>query len=245
MDVVCPKGHNSTDPDYCSECGAKIDATVPAVTLAAPAENGSAPSSGNDVCPDCGTKRTSPSALFCEVCRYNFSTHQSWSTPAVTVAAPIQSPPAVAAPAAIEPVVTDPPASTTVDVQVSNNEFIGWDALLSIDPTLYTDPDPDIPLPTDPDRTFPLDLADNLIGRRSDRLDIHPEINVNDPGVSHRHAKLLREENGKLLLLDLSSTNGTQLNGANILPGVRTPVANGDQITIGTWTKIVIHGRRP
>jgi pSer/pThr/pTyr-binding forkhead associated (FHA) protein len=167
------------------------------------------------------------------------------SEPAVTVAAPIQSPPAVAAPAAIEPVVTDPPASTTVDVQVSNNEFIGWDALLSIDPTLYTDPDPDIPLPTDPDRTFPLDLADNLIGRRSDRLDIHPEINVNDPGVSHRHAKLLREENGKLLLLDLSSTNGTQLNGANILPGVRTPVANGDQITIGTWTKIVIHGRRP
>ena len=47
---------------------------------------------------------------------------------------------------------------------------------------LYRPRIPDIPLPVnEPERTFPLDFAENLLGRRSDRKDIHPEIPAGDP----------------------------------------------------------------
>src|SRR6266540_3694837 len=54
MTYQCPKGHTSTDADYCSECGAligqtsvkKVEMTAAAVTLSA------------DICPDCATLRT-------------------------------------------------------------------------------------------------------------------------------------------------------------------------------------------
>ena len=51
-----------------------------------------------------------------------------------------------------------------------------------VDPSLYVDPDPSMVLPVgEPPRTFPLDLAENLIGRRSDKRDIHPEVPLTDP----------------------------------------------------------------
>jgi pSer/pThr/pTyr-binding forkhead associated (FHA) protein len=110
-----------------------------------------------------------------------------------------------------------------------------------VDPSLYADPDPQVPCPTgEPERTFPLDFAENLIGRRSDRRDIHPEIPLSDPGVSHRHAKLLRQADGSFVLLDVGSTNGTQLNGVDVREGVRTPLQDGDQITLGCWTRLTI-----
>ena len=113
--------------------------------------------------------------------------------------------------------------------------------MVVVDPSLYTEPDPDIPLPVgEPERVFPLDFAENLLGRRSDRKDIHPEIPVGDPGVSHRHAKLLRQPDGGFILLDVGSTNGTKLNGVDVLPGVRTPLQDGDQITVGCWTRIIL-----
>lgn len=116
-----------------------------------------------------------------------------------------------------------------------------WEVVVNVDPSLDTDPDPATPCPTEePERVFPLDFAENLIGRRSDRKDIHPEIPVNDPGVSHRHAKLLRQPDGSFLLLDVGSTNGTQLNGVDVLPGVRTPLTEGDQIVVGCWTRILL-----
>jgi len=155
-----------------------------------------------------------------------------WPPPLVdpTVAsAPPEAPVADASPL---PVSTPP---------VSSGGLMRWEAVVVVDPTLYTDPDPDIPLPTnEPERTFPLDFAENLLGRRSDRKDIHPEIPVNDPGVSHRHAKLLRQPDGNFVLLDVGSTNGTRLNEVEVLPGVRTPLRDGDQITAGCWTRITI-----
>ena len=233
MNVLCPKGHSSTDPDYCSECGAKIANAPSALTTP---NAGAATPSDTTACPDCGTKRVNGTALFCEVCRYNFESHTSWSVPTVT--APPASIPQQA-PAAAPP---DTAQSTTPIV--ASGDFVDWDAILTVDPTLYTEPDPAVPLPGEPERIYPLDLAENLIGRRSDRRDIHPEINVNDSGVSHRHAKLLRETNGTFALLDLASTNGTRLNGVDVVSGVRTSVTDGDQITLGYWTRIVIRGRR-
>ena len=92
-------------------------------------------------------------------------------------------------------------------------------------------------------RIYPLDLADHLIGRRSDAEDIHPEIGVPDPGISRRHARLLRDGDGALTLVDLGSTNGTRLNGADVEPNVATPLQDGDALTLGCWTRLTVKAR--
>ena len=53
---------------------------------------------------------------------------------------------------------------------------------------------------------------------------------VNDPHVSRYHAKLVREEGGCWLLEDLGSTNGTFVNGAQIIKKHITP---SDTIKLG------------
>jgi hypothetical protein len=168
------------------------------------------------------------------------------ATPAPIDVPPIDpSPPPVDIPVSVDPApIVDPGPPQVEAPTIASGEFVGWQAILSIDGSLYTEPDPNLPLPADPDRMFPLDLAENLIGRRSDRKDIHPEINVNDSGVSHRHAKLTREQDGSFSLLDLGSTNGTRLNGADIEAGVSAPLKDGDQITMGYWSRLAIRGIR-
>jgi pSer/pThr/pTyr-binding forkhead associated (FHA) protein len=93
------------------------------------------------------------------------------------------------------------------------------------------------------ERLFPLDLQDHLIGRRSDSADIHPEVVVPDPGISRRHARILRQADGGMALVDLGSMNGTRLNGAVVAPNVITPLAEGDQVTVGCWTRLILRGR--
>ena len=56
------------------------------------------------------------------------------------------------------------------------------------------------------------------IGKASDN-----DFVVNDPHVSRYHAKLIREEGGCWLLEDLGSTNGTFVNGAQIVKKHVTP----------------------
>jgi pSer/pThr/pTyr-binding forkhead associated (FHA) protein len=54
---------------------------------------------------------------------------------------------------------------------------------------------------------------------------------VNESGVSRHHATLSREDNGCLLLEDLSSTNGTFVNGAQILKKRISPT---DKVILGS-----------
>ena len=236
MSYVCPKdpSHLSEDADYCSVCGTKIDAAPLAASLPAPArinlnaisQNGNGVAS-TDVCPDCGLARH-PGARFCEVCRYDFEAHLS-----AAPAAPMPTP-------ALDP-APDPLPSIAPDPTPLPGAFRRWEAIAVVDPSLYEEPDPAVPCPTgEPERTFPLDLAESLIGRRSDRRDIHPEVPLSDVGVSHRHAKITRQPDGSLILLDLGSTNGTEVNGKEVLAGVQTPLQDGDQITLGCWTRITI-----
>ena len=58
------------------------------------------------------------------------------------------------------------------------------------------------------------------------------EIQINDTNASRRHAEL-RREGGSVVLIDLSSTNGTSVN--NVLISQHR-LANGDIITIGATT---------
>jgi hypothetical protein len=53
--MLCPKGHESEDNDFCSVCGAKI--VAPAV----------------QTCPDCAVPRHPEDTVFCENCGYNFT----------------------------------------------------------------------------------------------------------------------------------------------------------------------------
>jgi hypothetical protein len=55
------------------------------------------------------------------------------------------------------------------------------------------------------------------------------EVVVRDPGASRRHAQI-REQDGGWTLMDLGSTNGTQLNGQVVQ---QRGLVDGDRITIG------------
>jgi pSer/pThr/pTyr-binding forkhead associated (FHA) protein len=78
------------------------------------------------------------------------------------------------------------------------------------------------------------------VGRRDDRRDIKPDVPLNDPGASRRHAKFVLAPDGLLALQDLASTNGTKLNGVEVEPGSRRPLRLGDEVTLGRWTRIVV-----
>lgn len=104
MNSVCPKGHVSTDPDYCSECGAPMQARKSAVSAAptvhAAETTSAAPTTpSSEHCPDCMTPRPA-GARYCELCRYDFLTRTSFSGLAASAAAAPVATPASAALAA-------------------------------------------------------------------------------------------------------------------------------------------------
>ncbi|MDP4132930.1 MAG: FHA domain-containing protein [Bacillota bacterium] len=70
-------------------------------------------------------------------------------------------------------------------------------------------------------------LSDNIsIGRGKDC-----GIFINDPYLSHEHAKIFKEDNG-YFLEDMGSTNGTKLNGAPV-DEEAVELLDGDKIEIG------------
>ncbi len=97
-----------------------------------------------------------------------------------------------------------------------------------------------------PDRTVALTGDEVTIGRRSDSLGTAPAIDLAGPpedgGVSHRHASLVRADDGTWALVDHGSTNGTWLNDATepLTPGEAAPLVDGDRFAVGLWTRIEI-----
>jgi hypothetical protein len=257
---ACPKGHQSTDPDYCSECGALIG--KPTVTAPAPAPS-VAPASGA-VCPDCGTPRNG-SSRYCEVCRYDFQSKASYTAdapelapvetapappPAATptpaapepASAPTQPAPAQAAPVLVAPTPSAVPAPPDPAAYVAAQRL---NVEIDVDGSLVAD-DPEMAAkcPKDaPPRLFPLDLDENLVGRRSDSKGLFPEIDTKDPGTSHRHMKFLKQPDGSFAALELGSSNGTKMNGVDLNPGVLTPIKVGDEFIVGAWTKMRVTQR--
>jgi FhaA, N-terminal domain/FHA domain len=58
------------------------------------------------------------------------------------------------------------------------------------------------------------------------------DIRVDDGNVSRRHFELVREGSATWVVVDLGSTNGTEVNGRKVQR--RTPLDDGDRITIGS-----------
>jgi pSer/pThr/pTyr-binding forkhead associated (FHA) protein len=118
-----------------------------------------------------------------------------------------------------------------------------WELVLTIDASLDEEPDPASPPPKDPERIFPVDVAEMLVGRRDDRQNIRPAVALNDPGASRRHARFLLQPDGAVVLHDLGSTNGTKLNDEDVVSGSQRPLKEGDSVTLGRWSRITLRAR--
>jgi hypothetical protein len=212
---TCPQNHRSDTADFCSVCGAEIAGVPP--SPAAPAISSAA-------CPHCTTVPETAGQIFCEVCGYNFRTG-AIGVPPAPAAAPAVAPVAVQVAAAPAP---GPPA-----------EQVRWELSVEVDAKLYEKPNPDAPV-GQPVQTFTLFDDESLLGRGG--TDVRVQIPVRgDTGISRRHAVFIRRPGGALVVRDVGSANGTQLNGTELVAGVETPVVDGDVIAVGAWTRVTIH----
>ncbi len=100
---TCPKGCQSFDADYCSECGARISGASIAPPIAAVSGPPPVLNIGGALthCPDCAAERIPPDAVFCELCRYNFATGQACGAAPEPVLAPELAPVAAVTPEAL------------------------------------------------------------------------------------------------------------------------------------------------
>lgn len=226
---TCPKNHNSTEADFCSECGAKITGVGLAQLVSNPTQK-STPAATMAVsvqaCPDCSTPHETNSGNFCEICGFNFLTNTKGGDPLSNFPPPIKSPPS------IETAPTQPPNAAA-------NAVSHWQLTISIDPSLAT---PDSPIaPTTASINIDLNQGTNLIGRTSVARAIHPEIPLDvDDAVSSRHAILTLHPDGSLVLRDIGSSNGTMVNGKEIAIMADIAIVSGDEITLGHWTRIKV-----
>jgi hypothetical protein len=247
MTYKCPKGHDSTDSDYCSECGALIGqskiAAVEPIQVSTPNKPSGA---SQEICPDCGTPREG-NARFCEVCRHDFQDNKTGVAEVIVASQQPQKPqeeikeaakpvdvpvkqPDVVPVKADEPVIAAITQKLNIVISVDSDRLSQWDGESPVKPDVR-------------ERVFPLDLDENLVGRRSQVKGVFPEIEINDPGVSHRHLKFIKQPDGSFSVLELGSSNGTEINGAVLEPGINTPVKDGDNLAIGIWTLLKIVGR--
>ena len=120
----------------------------------------------------------------------------------------------------------------------------GWTAEVRPDRAYYDRVSPDgLTFPDDAaPRVFLLTDDEVTIGRRSASRDVQADIDLADPGVSHRHAKLVRVGSGGYEVVDTDSTNGTLLNDDPTPLAAETSarVVDGDRIHVGAWTTITI-----
>lgn len=84
---------------------------------------------------------------------------------------------------------------------------------------------------------FPISRDEATIGRWDADNGIFPDVDLDtfdqEAKVSRRHARVILRD-GKYLLEDLGSTNGTFINrGRRLLPGTPQPLADGDEIIVG------------
>jgi pSer/pThr/pTyr-binding forkhead associated (FHA) protein len=80
-----------------------------------------------------------------------------------------------------------------------------------------------------------LDRSPIRIGRRDPRRAHFPEIDLaeHDRGIASRLHAIIERRGDHYILTDQKSTNGTEINGKQILPNVPQRLQAGDRIKIG------------
>ncbi len=94
--------------------------------------------------------------------------------------------------------------------------------------------------------SIPLELAELLIGRL-DGGAARPDLTGagDDPALSRRHARLVRQDDGSYTIEDLGSTNGTEVNGRQIANGEVVALRDGDRVLLGAWTAMTVRQVAP
>ncbi|MEV6842324.1 FHA domain-containing protein [Actinoplanes sp. NPDC051411] len=224
---TCPKGHESSEADFCDECGAKIGGTgvtpVPSAPTSGPSSGPvaapvAAPAGGQP-CPNCGTPRAG-SSRFCEDCGFD---HTTGKVPTLTV--PVPASPGTGG--------GTPAGSWTATIR-ADRKYFEDNAIEGVE------------FPADPgERRVTLPSPQARIGRRSASKGTNPEIDLadTDPGTSHSHALLTLSVDGTWLVSDLGSTNGTYVNDEQspLTAGQTRALKDGDEVHVGAWTTITLH----
>lgn len=231
--LMCPKGHASMEADYCSECGVKIGGAGRSVN---PGVGGSeeVQSHATQVCPDCGSSHEGEGTTFCDVCGYNFATGAHGEIALAPGPPPVND-------------VPDP--SPEVELPVTSQQecatHAAWSLVVSVDPSLRG-PDSPEPPPETPAATLALSQGTHLVGRQDETRAIFPEICLPlDAAVSRRHALVALNAEGQLSLRDIGAANGTKLNGVPLQAMQDYPLQDGDEITLGHWSRIRVVSQEP
>jgi hypothetical protein len=218
---TCTRGHRSSTTDYCDECGTPI--SFPA------APEDSARRHAADRLETNRSRRT-------ELLRSSPTEQGREPCPVCSAARPDDG-------RFCETCGVDFTAPPT-----SESDQHEWAAEVSADRAYYDRLAPDGVAFPDAQFTsvIPLLASEVVIGRRSDSRDLRPAIDLSgelaDPGVSHRHAILVRGPDDEYQVVDVGSTNGTTMNEATTPIAPETPVRlhDGDRIHLGAWTTISI-----
>jgi uncharacterized Zn finger protein (UPF0148 family) len=248
----CPKGHQSTEADYCSECGAKIIGANGVISTSTISPNLSqtvsqdvsqevSPTSKSAIiCPDCSTPHEADSGNFCEICGYNFITDTHGEVP-ISPIPPISSiSPTLETDKTEQETEKQKEEKSSSPVSLTSSPITAWEIVITIDPNLRHPESPEPPI-NQPPITYALNKPVNLIGRNSKARAVYPEIALDfDDAVSHRHAVLNQQADGTFTLRDIGSANGTLFRGIELKPMVDTPLQEGDTFTLGHWTKITL-----
>jgi hypothetical protein len=225
----CPNCHLTTSTDYCSVCGVKISA----VTDPEPAQN-QAPVQST-MCPKCQTSQLDPNAQFCENCGHKLDDAPQLSTPAES-----QKDAAIAS-----SVSTETPAAPIAPVTASG-ATTGWRIEYRVFQGNTGADEEATPVKSEGPGDLLLKNQVTLIGRTSPKRNLYPEIACDwDDAVSHRHAQIELDADGHPSLTDLGSTNGTMLNGKLITSKTPVKLQDGDRITLGGKTALVVHKPEP
>lgn len=238
---TCPDGHESASADFCDTCGMRIEGAAPASATAA-----SGATASGESCPQCGTAKT---GMFCEACGFDYASGTPNANAAVS---PPVAPGPVVSTASTTNVVGGGTSAAATAATAAPATGSTWTAVVTADRDYFDSviaaggsDAVSIEFPSYcPERRFTLGGQEMRIGRRSASRGLEPEIDLTgpptDPGVSHLHAVLVAQPDGTWSVLDPGSSNGTQVNGTDVVTGVPVPLQPGDRVSVGAWTVLTI-----
>jgi hypothetical protein len=144
--------------------------------------------------------------------------------------------------------VADDPADPDDAVADPSASPSSWEVEVTADREFFDRHRPaGVEFPDQPPRQVFTLIADTVqVGRTSVSRGIAPHVDLSgpptDPGISHLHALLLRQDDGTYALCDLGSTNGTLVNDdpAPIASHALVFLEDGDEVHLGAWTTLTI-----
>ncbi|WP_433274050.1 FHA domain-containing protein [Actinosynnema sp. CS-041913] len=251
--ATCPAGHDSATDDYCDVCGAPVEPAAPPAAVAVVAV---VAVEEERTCPACGAVQV---GRFCEDCGHDsMAPVPPGPPPSLSGGSPVGSSsggPPVAPPGG--PPVGSSSGGSRVEPPSGGRPVgapVRWHATVEADREYFgrvvAAGGPDAAAVGFPEfcppRRFDLVGPQVTIGRRSRSRGIFPTVDLvgppEDPGVSHSHALLVSTGDG-WSVVDLGSTNGTTVNGAEdpLRPNTPRSLAEGDRVHVGAWTTITLH----